>query len=131
MCLSTRASAVFSAKDSEGSPGLVSPPEQSSHEAQGSFTLPPASLRQSTALIDFAWGDPEMHCGSVRQISSVAYVKSWQRRVHKDYSSVRQTRPQAAGGERQTYSQDRLNRDQDTSIKTKTRPRLRPRLSQD
>ena len=49
------------------------------------------SLRQSMDLIDFAWDDPEMHCGSVRQIGSVACVKSWQQRVHKDYS-IRQTR---------------------------------------
>ena len=38
-------------------------------------TLHAHCIRPSTDLIDFAWGDPEMHCGSVRSIGSVSCVQ--------------------------------------------------------
>ena len=35
----------------------------------------PLCIRWLTDLIDFAWGDPEMHCGSVRSVGSVSCVQ--------------------------------------------------------
>ena len=43
-----------------------------------SVTVHSHYLRPSTDFIDSAWGALEIHCGSVRQVASVACIKRWE-----------------------------------------------------